>query len=58
MAMDLRGINNYNEYYNNLYFSSIFEENAADTISAWRAAAKDDKEDRTPWSLLRDCGRL
>ncbi|MDR2043658.1 MAG: class I SAM-dependent DNA methyltransferase [Clostridium sp.] len=56
--MDLRGINNYNEYYTNHYFSSIFEENAAETISAWRAAAKDEEEARTPWSLLRDCGRL
>jgi hypothetical protein len=58
MAMDLRGINNYNEYYTNHYFSSVFEENAAETISAWRAAAKDQEEVRTPWSLLRDCGRL
>ena len=58
MAMDLRGINNYNEYYTNHYFSSVFEENAAETISAWRAAAKDEEETRTPWSLLRDCGRL
>lgn len=58
MAMDLRGINNYNEYYTNHYFSSVFEENASETISAWRAAAKDEEETRTPWSLLRDCGRL
>jgi methylase of polypeptide subunit release factors len=57
MAMDLRGINNYNEYYTNHYFSSVFEENADETISAWRAAAKDEEETRTPWSLLRDCGR-
>ncbi|NCC69697.1 MAG: class I SAM-dependent DNA methyltransferase, partial [Clostridia bacterium] len=56
--MDLRGINNYNEYYTNHYFSSVFEENASETISAWRAAAKDEEETRTPWSLLRDCGRL
>lgn len=58
MAMDLRGINNYNEYYTNHYFSSVFEENAAETISAWRTAAKDEEDARTPWSLLRDCGRL
>ncbi|MDR0949678.1 MAG: N-6 DNA methylase [Lachnospiraceae bacterium] len=56
--MDLRGINNYNEYYTNHYFSSIFEENASETISQWRATAKDDESIRTPWSLLRDCGRL
>ncbi len=58
MAMDLTGINNYNEYYTNHYFSSIFEENASETISDWRAASKDDDGARTPWSLLRDCGRL
>ena len=58
MAMDLCGINNYNEYYTNHYFSSVFEVNAAETITAWRAAAKDEEGARTPWSLLRDCGRL
>ena len=58
MAMDLTGINNYNEYYTNHYFSSIFEENAAETLSAWRAAAKEGDSARTPWSLLRDCGKL
>ena len=56
--MDLRGINNYNEYYTNHYFSSVFEENAAETISTWRSESKENEEIRTPWSLLRDCGRL
>jgi type I restriction-modification system DNA methylase subunit len=55
--MDLTGINNYNEYYTNHYFSSIFEENAADTISAWRKQAKESEEIRTPWSLLREKSR-
>jgi len=54
MAMDLTGITNQNEYYTNHYFSSIFEENAAETISAWRTAAKDNEEIKTPWSMLRD----
>ena len=36
MSMDLTGIRNRNEYYTNHYFASIFEENAADTIRAWR----------------------
>ena len=55
--MDLTGINNINEYYTNHYFASVFEENAADTLSAWRASAKDSDELRTPWSQLRDCAR-
>ncbi|MDR2561942.1 MAG: hypothetical protein LBC63_09265 [Holophagales bacterium] len=56
--MDLTGISNRNEYYTNHYFSSIFEENAEETIKAWRKAAGGDEDARTPWSLLRDCGRL
>ena len=54
MSMDLTGITNQNEYYTNHYFSSIFEENAADTISKWRAEAKDNEAVRTPWALLRE----
>lgn len=57
MSMDLTGITNQNEYYTNHYFSSIFEENASATISAWRAAAKESEEIRTPWALLRDAAR-
>lgn len=57
MSMDLTGITNRNEYYTNHYFSSIFEENAADTISAWRAAAKENADLRTPWALLREAAR-
>ena len=58
MSMDLTGITNQNEYYTNHYFSSIFEENAFETISAWRAEAKESEEIRTPWALLRDVARL
>lgn len=57
MSMDLTGITNQNEYYTNHYFSSIFEENASDTISRWRAEAKDNDDIRTPWALLRDAAR-
>ena len=57
MSMDLTGINNINEYYTNHYFASVFEENAADTLGAWRASANESEELRTPWSLLRDCAR-
>lgn len=57
MKMDLTGINNINEYYTNHYFSSIFEENAEDTISSWRLRSKENDAIRTPWSLLRECSR-
>ena len=57
MSMDLTGITNQNEYYTNHYFSSIFEENASEAISKWRAKAKDSEEIRTPWALLRDAAR-
>ena len=56
MSMDLTGIRNRNEYYTNHYFASIFEENAAATIRAWREAAQG-TDLRTPWALLRDAGR-
>ena len=56
MSMDLTGIKNRNEYYTNHYFASIFEENASDTIRAWREAAQG-TELRTPWALLRDAGK-
>ena len=57
MSMDLTGITNRNEYYTNHYFSSIFEENASDTIAKWRAEAREREEVRTPWALLRDAAR-
>ncbi len=57
MSMDLTGITNQNEYYTNHYFSSVFEENAAETISKWRAEAKENEGSRTPWAKLRDVAR-
>ena len=56
--MDLTGIHNYNEYYTNHYFSSVFEENAKDTLSNWRSQAQAVEDGRTPWSLLRECSKL
>jgi hypothetical protein len=85
--MDLTGITNHNEYFTNHYLTSIFEENAKETISAWRDAsrssaegeladddfdlsetdrddydnevdAKKDDKAKTPWSLMRNSGRL
>ncbi len=57
MSMDLTGITNCNEYYTNHYLSSIFEDNASETITAWRAEAKDNDDIKTPWALLRDVAR-
>lgn len=57
MSMGLTGITNQNEYYTNHYFSSIFEENASETISRWRTEAKESDTIRTPWALLREAAR-
>lgn len=57
MSMDLTGITNQNEYYTNHYFSSIFEENASETISAWRSKAKENEGAKTSWAKLRDVAR-
>ena len=57
MSLDLTGITNQNEYYTNHYFSSIFEGNASETISAWKARTKDNEEIKTPWALLRDMAK-
>lgn len=56
MAMDLHGILNQNEYYTNHYFTTIFEENAADTISKWKQEAKD-TETPTPWAAFRETSK-
>jgi hypothetical protein len=56
MTMDLTGINNCNEYYSNHYFLSVFEENAKDTISAWRAEAKEGTDRKPPWARMREAG--
>ena len=54
MAKTYTGINNYNEYYTNHYFSSIFEDNANATISSWRDVAKASEDVKTPWSQLKE----
>lgn len=56
MDMDLTGIKNQNEYYTNHYFTSIFKENAEDTISAWRKRAKEE-DTMLPWHKFRDTRR-
>ena len=57
MSMDLTGIFNKNEYYTNHYFSTLFEDNANESISVWNAAAKESEEVKTPWSMLRQNAR-
>lgn len=56
MAMDLTGIRNINDYYSSHYLSTIFEDNANEVISQWRARSKA-TESPTPWSLLRGLSR-
>ena len=56
MAMDLHGILNQNEYYTNHYFTTIFEENAAETISKWKQESKEN-ELPTPWAAFRDTSK-
>ena len=56
MEMDLVGIKNQNEYYTNHYFTSIFKDNAEDTIKGWKAREKEE-EIQLPWKRLRDISR-
>lgn len=56
MEMDLVGIKNQNEYYTNHYFTSIFKENAEDTIKEWKAREKEE-EIQFPWKKLREISR-
>lgn len=53
MEMILTGIENKNEYYTNHYFTSIFQDNAEETIKKWKE--KEKTEDiQLPWKRLRD----
>lgn len=54
--MDLVGIKNQNEYYTNHYFTSIFKDNAEDTIKGWKGREKEE-EIQPPWKRLRDISR-
>lgn len=53
MEMILTGIENKNEYYTNHYFTSIFQDNAEDTIKKWKEKEKTE-EIQLPWKKLRD----
>ena len=55
--MEYAGIYNINEYYTNHYFSTIFEENAKETVQTWRKEAED-SGGKTPWASLLDAGIL
>ena len=54
--MDLVGIKNQNEYYTNHYFTSIFKDNAEDTIKRWKDREKEENI-QLPWKKLRDTSR-
>lgn len=51
--MILTGIENKNEYYTTHYFTSIFQDNAEDTIKKWKQKEKQE-EFQLPWKKLRD----
>ena len=53
MEMILTGIENKNEYYTNHYFTSIFQDNAEETIKKWKEKEKTE-EIQLPWKKLRD----
>lgn len=53
MSFDLTGIINRNEYYTNHYLADAFASRTAETVSAWRADARDDEQIKTPWSQLK-----
>lgn len=53
MEMILTGIENKNEYYTKHYFTSIFQDNAEDTIKKWKEREKAE-EIQLPWKKLRD----
>ena len=46
MEMILTGIENKNEYYTNHYFTSIFQDNAEDTIKKWKKKEKEEWEEQ------------
>ena len=56
MEMDLVGIKNQNEYYTSHYFTSIFQENAEDTIKVWKSREKEE-DIQLPWKKMRDISR-
>lgn len=57
MSFDLTGIKNQNEYFTNHYFSTIFAENASNTISTWKSESSSAEGLRTPWSRFRENAR-
>lgn len=57
MSFDLTGIKNQNEYFTNHYFSTIFAENASNTISTWKSESDAAEGIRTPWSRFRENAR-
>lgn len=57
MNFDLTGIKNQNEYFTNHYFSTIFAENAGETITAWKNKGDSSETVKAPWSKFRENSR-
>ena len=57
MNFDLTGIKNQNEYFTNHYFSTIFADNAGETITAWKNKGDGTEIIKTPWSKFRENSR-
>lgn len=57
MSFDLTGIKNQNEYFTNHYFSTIFSENATETIRTWNSKSDAAEGVKTPWSKFRENAR-
>ncbi|MDR3204913.1 MAG: hypothetical protein LBV23_09270, partial [Deltaproteobacteria bacterium] len=53
MILDLTGIENKFEYYSDLYFYTLFEQDALEPIVAWKAKSAQIKTFRAPWDRLK-----
>ena len=56
MAIDLTGILSINEYYTHHYLNTILEEDIKDIVKKFKEES-DEKEERTPWSKLKELSK-
>ena len=56
MAIDLTGILSVNEYYTHHYLNTILEEDIKDIVKKFKEES-DEKEERTPWSKLKELSK-
>ncbi|MDR3203517.1 MAG: class I SAM-dependent DNA methyltransferase, partial [Deltaproteobacteria bacterium] len=54
MLLDLTGIENKLEYYSDHYFYTLFEQDALESIAAWKAKSAQIKTFRAPWDRLKN----